>query len=296
MFSRLRPPNSWLNQSQWGRIYIHHLPSSMKQNLYTACGRLYVPVWGWGDSPLSGWGLSCSLNCWGKPLPLLSVLASHLISSCYYQNLFCFKLYSFLQLFNKICLAQYVHWLADQLHADAMQQLEVAILRTPVANCIEVLAPGLSSSCDELVKRVLPAPPLITSVKAFTDTPSALPPVVVPIIGVTDAELQEVPGTSKGSIAKKRWITPTPVEPPTSTAPSTPKPSSDPISYSVVHVPEMTIPDEWYPEQINLPNASKEYQCQGCRYSHSNLDTILTHVRKEHLNITIGCPTCGKPY
>ena len=95
---------------------------------------------------------------------------------------------------------------------------------------------------------------------------------------------------------KKRQITPTPVEPSTSTSPSTPKPSSDPASYSVVHVPEMTIPDEWYPEHINLRNASKEYWCQGCSYTHSNLDTILTHVRKEHLKITFGWPTCGKPY
>ena len=109
-------------------------------------------------------------------------------------------------------------------------------------------------------------------------------------------ELQEVTVTSEGPIAKKRQRTPTPVEPSTSTSPSTPKPSSDPVSYSVVHVPEMSIPDEWYPEQINLPNASKEYQCQGCSYTHSNLDTILTHVRKENLNITIGCPACGKPY
>ena len=84
-----------------------------------------------------------------------------------------------------------------------MQQLEVAILGTPVANCIEVLASGLSSSCDEPVKRTLPAPLLITSAKAFTDTPSAPPPVVVPIIGVTDVEPQEVTGTSEGSIAKK---------------------------------------------------------------------------------------------
>ena len=177
-----------------------------------------------------------------------------------------------------------------------MQQLEVVILGTPVANCIEVLASGISSSCDEPVKIILPAPPLITSVKAFTDTPSAPPPVVVPIIGVTDVVPQEVPGTSEGSITKKRQITSTPVEPSTSMSPSTPKPSSDPVSYSVVHFPEMTIPDEWYPEWIYLPKASKEYQCQGCSYTPSNLDTILTHVRKEHLNITIGCPACGKPY
>ena len=85
-----------------------------------------------------------------------------------------------------------------------MQQLEVAMLRTPVADCIEVLASGLSSSCDQPVTRVLPAPPLITSAKAFTHMPPAPPPVAVPIVGVTDVELQEVTVTSKGPIAKKR--------------------------------------------------------------------------------------------
>ena len=175
----------------------------------------------------------------------------------------CFKLYSFLQAFNKIHLAQYVHWLADQLHADAMQQLEVAMLGTPVANCIRVLTSGLSSSSEPPVSRVLPAPPLITAVKAFTQMPPAPPPIAVPIVGVTDDALQEVTVTSKDPVAKKRRITPTPVEPSTSMSPSTPKPSSDPVSYSVVHVPEMTIPDEWYPECINLPNAGKECQCQG---------------------------------
>ena len=193
-------------------------------------------------------------------------------------------------------MAQYVHQLADQLHADAMQQLEVAMLGTPAADCIEVLASGLSSSSEQPVRRILPAPPLITAAKAFTWMPPAPPPVAVPIVGLTDDKLQEVTVTSEGPVAKKRRIIPTPVETSTSTSPSTPKPSSDPVTYSVVHVPEMTIPDEWYPECINLPNASKEYWCQGCSYSHSNLDTILTHVRKEHLDITIGCPACGKPY
>ena len=177
-----------------------------------------------------------------------------------------------------------------------MQQLEVAMLRTPVADCIEVLVSGLSSSSEQAVGRVLPARPLITALKAFTHMPPAPPPVAVPILGVTDDEPQEVTVTSEGPVAKKQRITPTPVEPSTSSPPSTPKPSSDPVSYSVVHVPEMTIPDEWYPECINLPNASKEYRCQGCNYSHSNLDTIVTLVRKEHLHITNGCPACGKPY
>ena len=177
-----------------------------------------------------------------------------------------------------------------------MQQLEVAMLRTPVANCIEVLASGLSFSSEQPVGRVLPAPPLITAPKALTRMPPASTPVAVPILGVTHDELQEVTVNSKGPVTKMRRITPTPVEPSTSLSPSTPKLSSDPVSYSVIHVPEMTILDEWYPEHINLPNAGKEYQCQGCSYSHSNLDTILTHVRKEHLDITLGCPACGKPY
>ena len=177
-----------------------------------------------------------------------------------------------------------------------MQQLEVAMLGTPAANCIKVLASGLSSSSEQPVTSVLPAPPLITAEKAFTRMPPAQPLVAVPIVGVTDDKPQEVTVTSEGPIANKRRITSTPVEPSTSMSPLTPKPSSDPVSYSVVHVPEMTIPDEWYPEHVNLPNASKEYWCQGCSYSHSNLDTILTHVRKEHLDITIGCPACGKPY
>ena len=73
-----------------------------------------------------------------------------------------------------------------------MQQLEVAMLGTPVANCIEVLASGLSSSCNQPVTRVLPAPPLITSAKAFTHMPPAPPPVVVPIVGVINVKPQEV--------------------------------------------------------------------------------------------------------
>ena len=81
-----------------------------------------------------------------------------------------------------------MHRLADQLHADAMQQLEVAMLRTPVANCIEVLASGLPSSSQQPVGRVIPAPPLITAPKAFTRMPPAPPPVAVPILGVTDDE------------------------------------------------------------------------------------------------------------
>ena len=201
MCYRLRPPNSQLNQSQQGENQHPPPPLSHKAKLIPsmwqtihACLRLWGCPFIWVRTELLP-------NCRSKPLPLLSVLTSHLISSCYYRNLFCFKLYSFPQAFNKIHLAQYVHWLADQLHADAMQQLEMTMLRTPVANCIEVLASGLSSSCDEPVTRVLPGPLLITSAKAFTHTPPAPPPVVVPIVGVTDVKLQEVTVTSEGPMS-----------------------------------------------------------------------------------------------
>ena len=57
----------------------------------------------------------------------------------------------------------------------------------------------------------------------------------------------------------------------------------------------LAIPVEAYPEHLNWPGGSKEYLCHLCTFRHSNLDCILTHIRK-HLNITIGCPVCDKGY
>ena len=43
------------------------------------------------------------------------------------------------QALQKICLVNHIHSLAELLHTDAIQQLEVALLGTPVAKMLDVL-------------------------------------------------------------------------------------------------------------------------------------------------------------
>ena len=66
-----------------------------------------------------------------------------------------------------------------------------------------------------------------------------------------------------------------------------------PVSFLTVVVPELAIPPEAMSEQINQQGGVKSYQCQLCTFIHTNRDCMLTPIRK-HLNITIGCPMCGK--
>ena len=90
-------------------------------------------------------------------------------------------------------------------------------------------------------------------------------------------------------------ITPTLVGPLSSISCSSSLPSTSVVAFPVVVVPEQAIPAEAYQEQINRPSGGKDYLCHLCPFRHSNLNSILTHVRK-HLEITIGCPVCGKSY
>ena len=80
-----------------------------------------------------------------------------------------------------------------------------------------------------------------------------------------------------------------------STSSTSSNPSTRSVSYLVVVVPELTRLAEAYPEHLNRPDRGKEYLCHLCAFRHSNLDSILTHIRK-HLDIMIGCPVCGKGY
>ena len=135
-------------------------------------------------------------------------------------------------------------------------------------------------------------------------------PTSVPVLGVsspistelipsdksltTAMESQDVPM----STPKHHHIIPTPV--PLSDFPmpfisSTSDMSTKSALYHVVMVPELTIPAEAYPEHLNWPGGEKEYLCHLCTFRQSNLDCILTHIRK-HLDIMIGCPVCGKGY
>ena len=101
------------------------------------------------------------------------------------------------------------------------------------------------------------------------------------------------------STPKYHHITPTPVQSSDSPMSFTSSSSFDlsikSASYPIVVVPEFAIPAEAYPEHLNWPGGGKEYQYHLCTFRHSNLDFIQTHIRK-HLNITIGCPVCGKGY
>ena len=87
-------------------------------------------------------------------------------------------------------------------------------------------------------------------------------------------------------------ITPTPVA---SSSISALLSSTRSETFPIVVVSELVIPAEAYPEHLNRPGGGKDYQCHLCPFRHSDLHSILTHVRK-HLKIAIGCPICGKGY
>ena len=197
--------------------------------------------------------------------------------------------------------------MVELLHADVIQQLEVALLGSPAAQVIDLLAAGgmqltLASKGNDIL------PP-----KAYTSTLMAPPPQTVPIVGVTSslsiasvsvggseatvADFQEVAPSIV--IPKCHQIAPTSIQSPESpilsSSSSSPGPSSKSDTYPILVVPELAIPAEAQPEQLNQSGGGKKYQCQLCTFCHSNLDCILTHIRK-HLDITIGCPICGKGF
>ena len=72
-------------------------------------------------------------------------------------------------------------------------------------------------------------------------------------------------------------------------------PYTSSIFSPVVVVPKLAISAEAYPELLNRPGGGKDYLCCLCPFRHSNLDSILTHVRK-HLEVIIGCFICGRGY
>ena len=207
------------------------------------------------------------------------------------------------QALQKICLASHIRRMADLLHADALQQLEVALLGSPAANVINLLVGGWEQTRPVLMA-AQPHP------QAYTSTPPAPAPKVVPMLGIsspittasTPSE-EKLPPTTESqdvSVVIPKWchFTPSPFISSDSPLPPTSSPSSSlpskSVSYPVIVIPELAIPAEAYPKCLNWPG-DKDYLCLLCSFQHSNLGCILTHIRK-HLNITIGCPGCGKGY
>ena len=130
--------------------------------------------------------------------------------------------------------------------------------------------------------------------------PSSLPSV--PIIGITD---MEGPAEANASTSK--------ISPPTISTdveavspkhchifsvpiPTTASRSSSlPSKLPVIVVLELVVPVHTLPEWINYPECHKDYRCQLCEFQHTNKDCMLTHIQK-HLDISIGCPMCGKGF
>ena len=191
--------------------------------------------------------------------------------------------------------------MADLLRADAIQQLEVALLGSPMAQVIDILVGGLIPSSIVAV----PAQP---HPRAYTSTPTPPSPTSVLVLGVItisprpamastsvgdESALPQAKAPKVSKIVQHHQITPTPVELSSSTIASWS--STEAETLPIVVVPELAVQAEAYPECLNRPGGGKDYLCCLCLFRHSNLDSILTHVRK-HLEFTIGCPVCGKGY
>ena len=71
--------------------------------------------------------------------------------------------------------------MAELLHADTIQQLEVALLRPPAAQLINLLASRVMASTSQ--RQTIHTP------QAYTTTPMVPPPSTIPAVGITDSSL-----------------------------------------------------------------------------------------------------------
>ena len=201
---------------------------------------------------------------------------------------------SHLQTLQKIHLANHIRHMADLLQANLVQQLEVALLGSPAAQAVDLLSRRLVAQTKSSTLAI-PAQP---QPRIYTSTPPVPPPSFVPIVGLLTTSqipavvvpaLESTSGVDESALPKTKvskisddfqccHITPTLVDLSSST--STLSSSTSAVAY---------------PELISRPCGDKDYLCHLCPFRHSNLDSILTLVRK-HLEIIIGCPICSRGY
>ena len=82
---------------------------------------------------------------WAAPLITEVSYMSPMINSPIHSKFFCFVLLNSLlhfQALQKICLRSHIRSMADLLHANVIQQLEVALLGSPAAQVLELLSGG----------------------------------------------------------------------------------------------------------------------------------------------------------
>ena len=108
------------------------------------------------------------------------------------------------QALQKICLADHIRKMANQLHADAIQQLEVALLGSPAAEVMDILSASLSKPVT--IASAQPHP------HTFTATPPGPPPASVPLEGIP--ELSSLPVTVNMGSFKPDEEIPLTLEPP----------------------------------------------------------------------------------
>ena len=166
--------------------------------------------------------------------------------------------------------------MAELLHADAIQQLEVALLGSPAAQILDLLAAEVWQLASPS-QRSVNLPP-----KAYTSTPMAPSPSTIPITGITSSlpiasvssDGSEVTTSDSQEVPKHCCIVPTSIQPPESTplpsSPPSPGPSNKSTSYPTLINPELAVPTEAQPKQLNQPGGGKEYQCQVCNFHHTN--------------------------
>ena len=253
----------------------------------------------WDESPHGGRQVS-TINYGGKVtfLPFFhSYILWHLTSDPpVYCNLFTHYCFVSTQALQKICVASHIHSLAELLHADTVQQLELALLGLLVARILDILAMATKSQ--------IPSTHLSLALLCPSTTPSvSVSSPLVHIVGVTETEESPI---AEASTSKK---TPPPttsadieaVSPkcqriiPTLIPVTTSKTSSSAFKLPFVVVPELVVPAYALPEQINHPGGCKDYKCQLCAFQHMNKDCMLMHIQ-QHLEILVGCPMCVKGF
>ena len=209
----------------------------------------------------------------------------------------------FFQALQKIRLANHIKSMAELHHADAIQQLEVALLGSLAAQILALFAKGLMQLASTPQRHAIHAS------QAYTLTLMEPPPSTILISGITSSSLLAAAALSSDSEAtvfvsqeippKHGHILPTSIQPPESfplpSSPPSPGPSDKSTSYPALIVPEFAIPMEAQPVWIIQPGGGKEYQWQLCTFHHTNKDCMLTHTRT-HFDITIGCHVHGKGF
>ena len=167
--------------------------------------------------------------------------------------------------------------MADLLHANAIQQLEVAPLHSPGAQVFDLLTSAWVQTKPILTPTVTQPLP-----QAYTSTPLAPAPTSVPVLGVsspiTTASMPSnecltaitVSQDVSESTPKCHHITLTLILSSDSPMPAISSTSSGPsaksVLYPVIVVPKLIVPMEAYPEHLNWPGGSKEYLCHLCTF------------------------------